>query len=491
MTEKKESYKDIFKATSLFGGVQVYNVLIGIIRSKIIAVLLGAQGMGILRLLEQPLGIISLITEMGLGASSVRDIAKAKTSEDDYKISRTIKTVRRWVWMTGILGVFVVIVLSPLLGKTIDEKTSYTWTFILLSITLLFTAVSSGQTAILRGLRRIKDTARVVMIGSSFGLIISIPFYYIYGIKGIVPTLILTSLSVLLTSLYYSRKVQLVPVKISYKESFFQGKEMIKLGIIITMSNLISQVVYLIIVWYIRNRSGTEVVGLYDSGWKITNQYVAVIFTAMTIDYFPRLISLQSNREKMSEAVNHQAEIAILIIAPLMLLFISFLPLIIHIIYTEEFLPIIDFVQWMILGMLLKAASWALSHIIVAKGDNLLFFFTELTSSVFTLIMNIVCYTFLGLKGIGLAFVLQYILYFSVVYLIAQKKYKISFSKEFNKLFVFQFILCLLCFLAVIIKGYPLTYIAGSILFIISAIYSLRELNNRMDLKAIFKRKST
>jgi len=491
MSDQKESYKEVFKATSIFGGVQVFNVLISIIRSKVVAVLLGAGGMGVLGILQQPLGIVGLITEMGLGASSVRDIAKAKTSGDDNKISQTVTTVKRWVWVAGIFGMVVVIVLSPLLGKlsnSTDEPANYTWAFIFLSVTLLFSAVSNGQVAVLRGLRRIKETAKVGMIGSGCGLIISLPFYYFYGIKGIVPTLIISSVIVLITSWYFSRKVQLPPVTISYRESFFQGKEMIKLGIIITMTNLISQLVSYIFYLYLKDKAGIEVVGLYNTGWTITNQYVALVFTAMTIDYFPRLISLQSDREKMREAVNQQAEIAILIIAPLMLFFISFLPLIIRLIYTEAFMPIITFIQWMILGMLLKTASWALSHIIVAKGDNRLFFLSEFISSLFFLLFNIGAYALFGLMGVGIAFVLQYTLYLLAMILIAKKRYQITFSKEFIKLFLFQFLMSFLCFLIVIMKGYPLTYIVGGILFIVSAIYSLKELNNRMDLKSILSK---
>lgn len=485
MTDKKKSYEEAFKATSIFGGVQVFNVLISLVRSKIVAVLLGKEGMGMLGILQLPLGIVSLITEMGISASSVRDIAKAQSSGDEKKISRTVKTVRRWVWATGVLGMFAVIILSPLLNKWTNEKSNYTVAFIFLSVTLLFSALNGGQTAILRGLRKIKETAKVGIISSSFGLILSIPFYYLYGIRGIVPSLIIYSFVGLLTSWYFSRKVKLPPVTVSYKESVYQGREMIKLGIILTLSNIIMQIVTYVFALYVKNRSGTDVVGLYNAGTAITNQYVALIFTAMTIDYFPRLASLQSDREKMNTAVNEQAEIALLIIAPLILLFLSFLPDIVHLIYSKEFIPIIGFAQWMILGMLIKTASWSLSYVIMAKGDNFLFLLTEIISSIFFLITNIVGYSLFGLNGIGIAFVLQYAMYFIMIFSIAKRKYQLSFTKEFGKLFLFQSVLCLLCFLVVKIKGYPVVYIVGSVLFIISTVYSLKNLNDKLNLKEI------
>ena len=44
MTEEQSSYRQIVKATSVFGGVQGFNILISIIRSKVVAVLLGPAG---------------------------------------------------------------------------------------------------------------------------------------------------------------------------------------------------------------------------------------------------------------------------------------------------------------------------------------------------------------------------------------------------------------------------------------------------------------
>ena len=42
--KEQSSYREIFKSTSLFGGVQVFNILIAVIRTKFIAVLLGPAG---------------------------------------------------------------------------------------------------------------------------------------------------------------------------------------------------------------------------------------------------------------------------------------------------------------------------------------------------------------------------------------------------------------------------------------------------------------
>lgn len=50
MKNNNGSYSHILKYTSLFGGVQMLNILIGLIRNKLVAVLLGPLGMGIVAL---------------------------------------------------------------------------------------------------------------------------------------------------------------------------------------------------------------------------------------------------------------------------------------------------------------------------------------------------------------------------------------------------------------------------------------------------------
>ena len=48
--KEQEGYQTAFKATALFGGVQVINILVSILKSKIVALWLGTTGFGIMSL---------------------------------------------------------------------------------------------------------------------------------------------------------------------------------------------------------------------------------------------------------------------------------------------------------------------------------------------------------------------------------------------------------------------------------------------------------
>lgn len=103
MSESQSSYRQIFNATSLFGGVQLISILIGIIRVKIVAVLLGTTGVGIIGLLNSPIQVIATITGFGIAFSAVRDISKAHSQSDQTGISKIITILRRWSWFAGFL----------------------------------------------------------------------------------------------------------------------------------------------------------------------------------------------------------------------------------------------------------------------------------------------------------------------------------------------------------------------------------------------------
>lgn len=485
MSESQKSYRQVFKATSLFGGVQVFNILIGLIRSKFVAILLGTTGYGISGLFNSPLGFITNLTGLGIGFSAIRDIAQAYESGDEEKMSQTLTIFRRWVWLTGILGMLTTIVLAPWLSEWTFGNKDYTWEFIYLSITLLLGSISSGQMALLRGTRKLKETAKSSLTGGILGLFSSIPLYYLYGIKGIVPALIVASVTTLFLSWWYSRKIKIFPVSVSLKETWAGGFVMVKLGIMMTLTGLIGSGVSYLVNAFISNKGGISEVGLYNAGWGITNQYVSLVFAAMAADYYPRLAGIQHDNKKLRDAVNQQAEVAVLIIAPIMILYLSSLPILIPLIYSSKFLEVIPFTQWVVLGMILKATSWTLGFIILAKGDTKLFFVTELTSNILLLATNLGGYHVWGLEGIGIAFVLLYFFYLILLLIIVRKKYEFTFSKEFKRIFNIQYLISIVAFIFAFYWGFPYAYVTGGILLITSIFYSFNEINKRLDIKSI------
>lgn len=477
----------MFKATSLFGGVQVFNILISVIRAKFVAVLLGTAGVGILSLLQSMATLLGNLTQMGINVSAVRDISAAAGTGDHHKVSRTIIVFRKLIWFTGILGAASMIVLSPLLSQWTFGNKDYTLAFIWLSSTLFLGAISSGQIALLHGLQKLKQMAKASVWGSAIGLVISIPLYYWFGEKGIVPTLIISAIIALLLSWFFSRKIKLERIKVSITEAFSEGKDMAKLGILMTMSGFTNMFASYLVNAFISRNGGVGDVGLYQAGWNITNKYIGLVFTAMVTDYFPRLSKVNEDLKKIKEVLNQQAELALLILGPILIILLSTTPLVIHILYTKEFLPVVSYIQWVIFGVLFSAGSWCLGFIFMARGDSKLYFYKELISSIIILVSNATGYYLGGLQGLGISYTVGNIIIFFFVSWLCFYKYRIAVGREFRKILSIELILCLIAFSIAYKIGFPYAYFSGGLLFLVMSAYSLFELDKRLHVVQMIK----
>jgi len=482
MSEQQSSYRQIMKATSLFGGVQMFVILIAIIRSKFIAILLGPVGMGIFGLFSTTIAIIASLTNFGLETSAIKDLSAANALGNDIRISIVTKVIRRLVWMTGLLGSLVLLVFSPWLSQITFGNKEYTFAFIWISITLLLNQVSSGQTILLRGMRRLKYMAQAGMLGSLFGLITTIPLYYFYGNKGIVPGIIITSFITLLVSRFYANKIKIKTIYVSKVRTIAEAKDMMVMGFMISLSGLIALGGSYIVRIFISNNGGIGQVGLYTAGFAIINNYVGMIFTAMSIDYYPRLASVANNNKESKKVINQQAEIALLILAPIILVFLVFINWGVILLYSKEFIGINNMILWAALGMFFKAASWSIAFVFLAKGASKLYFWNELVANAYVLVLNILGFKYGGLTGLGISFVISYALYLIQVLIIAKYKYNFSFNNDFYKIFGFQLTLAIICFTVVKMIISPFSYVFGSIIIIISVFHAYKELDKKIDI---------
>jgi len=484
MSEQQSSYRQIMKATSLFGGVQVFQILTQIIKSKAVAVLLGTTGMGISGLLTSTTGFVAAITNFGLGTSGIKSIAEANGSGDENRIAIIISVLRKCVWITGLLGMLITLIFSPWLSQLTFGNNNYTLAFIWLSITLILNQLSSGQLVVLQGLRKYKYLANANLTGAIGGLFISLPMYYFWGIDGIVPAIIGTSILNLIRSWYFVRKVEIKKINVSREITLAEGKAMLKIGFAISLSGIASIGTSYLIKIFISNFGGIEQVGLYTAGFTLLNSYVGLIFSAMGTDYFPRLSAHADDNVYCQTKINEQADISFLLLTPILVIFLVFCPLIIKVLFTPDFLSIDKMLNWAILGMLFRIASWSISFIFLAKGHAKIFFLNEIIANTNIILLNTLGYYYGGLEGIGVAFLFTYILYFLQMSFVSYKLYKIKLSRQALKLFAIQFIFTISTFIIVMYLNEYFRYFLGIPIIIGCIAFSYISLDKRIKLSS-------
>ncbi|MEG1685030.1 MAG: O-antigen translocase [Bacteroides sp.] len=480
MENEQKAYRNIFKATALFGGVQVFNILLSLVRTKIVAVLLGVSGIGLMGLLTNTLAIISSITRLGVDQGAIRDVSM---SVGNGKIGEIATVVKRWSLFVGLLGAIVTLSLAPQLSLWSFGTDKYTLAFCWLACTMFFDALTKGQLAIFQGLRKLRTLAKSNLIGATVSLILSIPIYYIWGVDGIVPAMIITYVCSFLISSFYYRKEKITEIPLTVNETVHKGLGIMKLGVILTISGFITTLVSYLFNIYLSSNGGLQDVGLYQSGFNLIEKYVGLIFVAMGTDYYPRLAEVNHDNKKIETIMNQQAIISFLILGPVICLFLPTAPLIIRLLLSKEFLPILPFLSWAILGILFKAASWCMGFIFIAKGANKVFIYSEIASSLIILIFNIIGYNLWNIKGIGIAFTLSYIFHLIIIITLGSWKFKISYNTESKRIFLFTLLPCIVCFLSSTFTLGYIYYFTTILIFLFSAFYSMMELKKRLHLQ--------
>ncbi|PQB04847.1 O-antigen translocase [Aureitalea marina] len=482
MSDSQKEYRQILKATSLFGGVQVFNILIAIVRSKVIAWLIGPAGMGIASLLNSTLNLVNGATNLGLDRSAVKEIAFAENSDNEQKSERLIAILNRLVWITSLVGALLMTVFSGPLSQWAFGDTSYDWAFMWLSLALIFKQLTASRLAVLQGLRKLGNLAKANLIGNGVALVLTLPLYYYYGIVGIVPAIILTALISLIVVMIYSQGISRSKDKIGRKDLITEGKSMVNLGVMMSLSSMITLVVGYLIQIYISGTGGLDEVGLYNAGFVILNTYVGLIFSAMATDYFPRLSGVAEDPAKVSSSVLQQAVVANLLITPIVVLFIGVAPWMVRILYTAEFLPVVPLLVWGILGMVFKASSWSVGYIILAKGDSRLFIRTSIFFNSLMLTLNILGYRYGGLEGLGISFLIYYIIHFLGVTWITRWRYNFKLEGEFYPVFFGCLLLSGLGFATTLTSNLYLKYGGLIMIFLVASWFSWKQLNKRLDL---------
>lgn len=471
MSERPSSYTGIFKSTFLFGFVQVIRILVGVIKNKIVAIFLGAEGMGIMGIMSNAMGLIKTGAGLGISQSAVRDISEANGSGDRVKFSQIICITRKVVCFTSFLGLTITIILSFWLSNWGFGDNTYIVSFILLSIAVFFEIFVENQLAILKGMRQLKNLAKASVWGSVAGLITGIPLFFFMGVKGIVPSFIITSVSIYCVTRYYVNKIDYNKVQIPIKQVAKKALPMVKMGGALMITALLASFTAFIIAAFMRDEGGLQDVGYYSAGMTIITSYFGVIVNALMTDYYPRIAAVNYDNKKLAEELNRQSLVSLLLCCPIVVIFFILLPYFVIMLYSEEFLPIVDFMKIAMFGTLITVISNQVDMILVAKYKTKLFLSISVLIRVLQVIISLILYKNFGLLGMGMTVLAMAIVHMVIMTISVYYFYRITFGKIFWIIALIVFFISILAVSVTTLSNLWIRFSFGTALLIFSLFF--------------------
>jgi antigen flippase len=482
---EKSTYGQILKSTVLVGGSSVLSIAIGIVRSKVMAVLLGPAGVGLIGLYTSISDLAFSVAGMGVNSSGVRQIAEAAGTNEANRIAVTASVLRRTSVILGLLGGGLLIAFSRQVSQASFGSDKHAGAVSLLAIAVMFRLISAGQTALIQGLRRIADLAKMGVFGALFGTLVGVPMVYFFREKGIVPSLVAVAAMTVFTSWWYSRKACVDRPHMTTSQVGQEATALLKLGFAFMATGFMTMGSAYLIRITIVHELGLEAAGMYQSAWALAGMYVGLILQAMGADFYPRLTACANDNGACNRIVNEQARVGLLLAGPGVTATLTFAPLVIALFYSAKFAAAVGILRWICLGTALQVITWPMGFIILAKGKQNLFFWSELAWTVVYIGVAWGCVKHFGMNGAGIAFFASYIFHVLLIYPIVRVLSGFRWSSENQRTGILFLGLIGIVFIGFYVLPFAWAVTLGTLAFLMSSVYSLRRILSLVSLSRI------
>lgn len=469
------------------GFASVIQVLVNIVKVKIIAVLLGTAGVGITSFINNIITTIIPISSLGMNQGIIKEVSE--NVHDKKRIKSIIVTTYITTFILSIFIIAFIIIFNGSISILNLENFDKRYTYIAL-LSIPFLTFNQINIAIINGFKKIKILGLANIISSIVTLIISVALTYYYGLKGAVVAIFITSLVTSFVYWYLGR---------SHDDRIVKGirgfydinllKILIKYSMVVLYTMFISNMYILIIRKIIISKMGIDSVGIFQADWSLINQYLGLVLSSLGAYLIPTLCSLKSKRE-INEELNSTLKIIMLIAVPMMLCIIVFGKIVIILFYSNKFMEAAELLPLFILGDVLKCIAWVIGTPLwtIPKLKKL----ALLNTLDFITIVGCT-YIFidkLGLYSVTIGYILMNIIEIIFNCFVMKKEIDFKFNKHNYRLILTSVTIVTL---AVIVDFYIynilLRYVIQFLLFLIWVVLSVRRSDVDIILHRVRKRK--
>lgn len=474
--------KEIVSSSFVLAVSSLFTALVGVIKMKGVALLLGPAGIGLIGLFQNLMAVITQVSSVGISNSGTREVARSVTALEGDVQYLTRKSLFWLGVFLALLGAGGVLLIGCIYISLVAESSVKILEILGLATGVFFGVVAAPQGAILAGVRDIKSIATVRILSSLLSSFVGVGLIFLFKEDGVLPFVVAAPLANFLFMWLFARKVQLGLEgvgSIKYFASNFMP--LIKQGAGFMLSGLFMAVGVLAVRVIYQDKIGVEGLGFMQASWVVSATYLGLVFSSMGTNYFPKLSGLVNNKIKMQGLINLQAEIAFLFAAPLIIMMVGFSDLIISMLYTKDFAPAAEILVFQLVGDVLKLASWPLGFVLLASGMSKFYMYKGFVIVAVFVVSAYCLIPKAGFLSVGFAYTLMYAINFIILTVFVALKFQLSYSIKVWGLFLYT-ITAVLVLSICSFYDWPSGVYISSVVFVFSLTYSIYRLNSMIDI---------
>jgi PST family polysaccharide transporter len=393
----------MLKVTAAMGLSGALVIALSAVRTKLVALELGPEGVGTLALLVSFLAFATVIGGLGVGSAAVREIAAADTGPDKSLRDALRSTLYRISLLLGLATAALIALTARTVAGTILGDYGLTDETRVCAIAGFLAILAAAPASDLNGLRRIRSLAvlqSLAAIAATAATLIA----FLADASLLPVVLVAPPAALAVAAFFYAGTLPRPHVAVPPRQRLRYSGRLVSVGTGFVLNAGVAAAGALVLRLLIESDLGRAGTGEFQAAFVIATYLVTLVYTAYATDFMPLLSSLRDDPVRLNQATNTQLMVGILIATPVIVGLIALAPAAVSVLYSSSFEEAPDVLRLMLLGEAARLAGWTLTYILVARSIPLFIAFEVAYNGLFV-VATAVLLPGLGLEATAVAYV--------------------------------------------------------------------------------------
>jgi O-antigen/teichoic acid export membrane protein len=429
---------ELLETYSLLGIQHFASIILGLVRTKILAVTLGPYGVGIASQAISFFVMIQGIVALGMGGGFTKLIAEYKSHEDYESINKTLITLMVVYVSAGLVLLGVSIVFAQPLSAWAFDDPAYGNLIIMVAAAGVIWSQYLVVLFLFRGLFKWREYTQAATIGYAFNILLSVGLIYWLGVTGAVLSIVVAqAINLMIAEVILHRNV-MPHYQLDYWH--YRPDKQIFRALLRYMGPVVSVQFFATFAGvFIRSEIirelGAEANGYFQAVWGISLAYMGFIINAVHTYGVPKVASLLGERDERVRVQNNMLRMGLLLTSPITIILLCFREIWIPLLYSAAFMVAGPLLFWQFAADLIRVIRQNMNVVLVPleRLGYLLVDGTLLWGG--WILLSMIFIPRFGLIGVPMAYFLINILMLLVAYLYHRRVIGFVLSSE-NKAMV-------------------------------------------------------
>lgn len=444
--------KIIARAVALFSASSGIGTATQVVKGKLSAVFLGAEGFGVLGQLTNMWSMAHAVSGLALFNGIVQRIASGVRDGDQALIARQFSTILVFLTafscFTSIAGA---ILAAPVARLIFGGTGDHAWLVALILLSVPLGVTSQVYRSLLTGHAMVTPVVRAQIAADLSGMAVFVPMLFLWGLPGAVGAFVLMQLF----KLAFQMKAVAAAVGRSYvipEIRLFDWAEVrtnLGFGINGILMQVMSIGTSLMLMRMIISLDGLESAGVYNAAWKVASLYFGAIYAAAGGYFVPMLVAAKNN-EELASRVDETARLYLYMLPPIVIGILSLAPEILVLLFSREFRAGSEVLALMLPADLLRITAETVGLVYLAKRRLAVYSLLYAIWGLMFLTASYFMLAHLDLFGVAAAYLVAYLVNLAFILVLARRDFGIRLPGRTLLALVSGFLACILVGLALL-----------------------------------------